>query len=111
MYELRNARTGVRLTRCKYYSEIEREMDVIKAVEGLDRKDVDVISIDGYEEAQAEMLAIVRDQARTEKNPKVAVVKIRAACDMLAIKWWLDSIQRLTLTVDALDQYIRRIAP
>ena len=110
MYELRNARTGIRLTRCKYYSEIEREIEVIKAVEGLDRKDVDVIAIDGYEEAQAEMLAIVRDLVRIKEAPKVAVVKIRAACDMLAIKWWLETVQRLTLTIDALDQYIRRRA-
>lgn len=108
MYELRNARTGIRLTRCKYYSEIEREIEVIKAVEGLERKDIDIISVDGGEEAQAEMLAIVRDLVRTKEDPEIAVVKIRAACDMLAIKWWLETVQRLTLTVDALDQYIRR---
>ena len=53
MYELRNARTGIRLTRCKYYSEIEREFEVIKAVEGLDRREVDVIAIDEYKEAHS----------------------------------------------------------
>lgn len=112
MYELRNARTGIRLTRCKYYSEIEREIEVIKAIEGLDRKDIDIVSIDGSEEAQREMLAIVCNLVKYKEDPKVAVVRIRASCDALAIKWWLDTVQRLTLTVDALDQYIRRrIAP
>lgn len=110
MYELRNARTGIRLTRCKNYSEIEKDIEVIRAIEGLDRKDIDIVYIDAYEEAQTAMLHMVRDFARTEKDPRVAVVKIRAGCDMLAIEWVLETVQRLTLTVDALDQYIRRRA-
>lgn len=112
MYELRNARTGIRLTRCKNYSEIEKDIEVIQAVEGLNRKDIDVVYIDAYDEAQASMLKMVRKFAESKEDPKVAVVKIRAGCDMLAIEWVLETVQRLTLTIDALDQYIRRrIAP
>lgn len=107
MYELRNVRTGIRLTRCKNYSEIEKEIEVIQAVEDLNRKDIVIVYINAYDEAQADMIKMVRDLAKTKDGPKAAVVKIRAACDMLAIKWWLDTVQRLTLTVDALDQYIR----
>lgn len=112
MYELRNARTGIRLTRCKNRSEIEKEVEVIQAIDGLNRKDIDIVYIDAYEEAQASMLKMVRKFAESKEDPRIAVSKIRAGCDMLAIEWLLDTYQRLTITVDALDQYIRmRIAP
>lgn len=107
MYELRNAKTGIRLTRCKNYSEIEKNIEVIQAVEGLNRKDIDIVFIVAYDEAQASMLKMVRKFAEGKENPRIAVSKILAGCDMLAIEWVLDTVQRLTLTVDALDQYIR----
>lgn len=112
MYELRNARTGSRIARVRSASELKNEMDVIKAIEGLERKYIDVVYIDGYECAQDEMLEMVRKLVEERVDPKKAIVQIRSGCDMLSISWWLDTIQRLTLTVDALDQYIRRrIAP